>query len=235
MLAYLIGFVLSVPLFVLLRYCFDTPSPCGEGPAFDDLPGASSRPDVILPNISPDDSYSSHAFQEKLSAVFKTYSDYDYLRREYNRLSAPVDSKDGHCVFAFLITTTFFVFASPLESRTVSGILGCVLSLVSAFASRYVYRATPLVFSYRSVKTDDLRKSYNSAAPHGPCNELDGLEFYPHLSAPFDPFVYYVLVKRIIFMESVLDSLRFRRKLLKAIEAVSVILYLFLFSPADKI
>ena len=70
MLIYIIGCLIGLAMFVCLRYCLDTPSPCGDGPDFDSLPGYSTRPNVIIPPEAESDSYSSHSFQEKLYTVF---------------------------------------------------------------------------------------------------------------------------------------------------------------------
>ncbi len=110
--------------------------------------------------------------------------------------------------------------------------LAVVLPVAFYFASSFVYQILPWQFKYDTVKVSSLRFCCDHAAANGfpvTYKELEELEFAPYFSSePFDPFVYHVLKQRTLFMNSVLDSLLFRRKLLKIVEWIFVIIYLFL-------
>lgn len=226
MLIYIIGCLIGLAMFVCLRYCLDTPSPCGDGPDFDSLPGYSARPNVIIPNEVTSDSYSSHSFQDKLYTVFQTYSDYDRLRREYSEiLDTDRGQSSNSLIFnglTFLFLGAFSVYAFPLDVPAVKWIVSIALPFAFYFSAGRIYKASSFTFKYRSVNTNTLRKDYDSCIARD-CpityEELKGIQFEPYSpKTPFDPFIYHVLNKRIIFMESVLDSLRFRRKVLHALD-----------------
>lgn len=236
MFIYIIGCLIGLALFVCLRYCLDTPSPCGDGPDFDSLPGYSTRPNVIIPNEVTSDSYSSHSFQDKLYTVFQAYSDYDRLRREYNEI-LNIDRGQGSNSLVFngltlLFVGAFSVYAFPWDVPAVKWIVSIALPFAIYLSAGRIYKASSFTFKYRSVNTNTLRKDYdNCIARDCPITyeELKGLQFEPYSSkTPFDPFIYYVLNERILFMESVLDSLLFRRKLLKIVEGMFMIIFLLL-------
>lgn len=238
MFSYIIGCLIGLAMFVCLRYCLDTPSPCGDGPDFDSLPGYSTRPNVVVPDKITSGSYSSHSFQDKLYTVFRTYSDYDRLRREYKEiLNLDRGQSSNSFIFnglALLFLGAFSVYAFPWDVPTVKWIVSIALPVVFYFAAGRIYKASSFTFKYRSVNTSALRKDYGNCAAQG-CpityDELEGLQFEPYSpKVPFDPFIYHVLNKRIIFMESVLDSLRFRQEFAKVFECFMVLICLALYS-----
>lgn len=226
MFSYIIGCLIGLAMFVCLRYCLDTPSPCGDGPDFDSLPGYSTRPNVVVPDKITSGSYSSHSFQDKLYTVFRTYSDYDRLRREYNEI-LNIDRGQGSNSLVFngltlLFVGAFSVYAFPWDVPAVKWIVSIALPFAFYLIAGRIYKASSFTFKYRSVNTNTLRKDYdNRIARDCPITyeELKGLQFEPYSSkTPFDPFIYHVLNERILFMESVLDSLRFRRKVLHSLD-----------------
>lgn len=226
MFSYIIGCLIGLAMFVCLRYCLDTPSPCGDGPDFDSLPGYSTRPNVVVPDKITSDSYSSHSFQDKLYTVFRTYSDYDRLRREYNEI-LNIDRGQGSNSLVsngltLLFVGAFSVYAFPWDVPAVKWIVSIALPFSFYLIAGRIYKASSFTFKYRSVNTNTLRKDYdNCIARDCPITyeELKGLQFEPYSSkTPFDPFIYHVLNERILFMESVLDSLRFRRKVLHSLD-----------------
>lgn len=242
MLTCIIGCLIGLAMFVCLRYCLDTPSPCGEGADFDTLPGHSIRPNVIIPAAVTSDSYSSHSFQDKLYTVFQTYSDYDRLRREYNEILNIGRSQGSNSLIfnglTLLFVGAFSVYAFPWDAPTIKWLVSIALPFAFYFAAGHIYKASSFTFKYRSVNTNALRKDYDDfIARDCPITyeELNGLQFEPYFpKAPFDPFIYHVLKQRTIFMNSVLDSLLFRRKLLKVIEEVFALIYiLFLFQTPN--
>ncbi|MFR5994158.1 MAG: hypothetical protein ACLUF9_01235 [Oscillospiraceae bacterium] len=226
MFSYIIGCLIGLAMFICLRYCLDTPSPCGDGPDFDSLPGYSARPDVIIPSEVASASYSSHSFQEKLYAVFRTYIDYDRLRREYSEiLSIDRGQSSNSLIYnglSLLFIGAFSVYAFPWNVPVIKWIVSIALPVAFYFAAGRIYKVSSFTFKYRSVATNALRKDFDDCAAQGfpiTYEELKGLQFEPYSpKAPFDPFIYHVLNERIIFMESVLDSLRFRRKVLHALD-----------------
>ena len=238
MFSYIIGCLIGLAMFVCLRYCLDTPSPCGDGPDFDSLPGYSARPDVIIPPKAASDSYSSHSFQKKLYTVFQTYSDYDRLRREYNKYIGINGGQDTSRFMFYSLALpcvgVFSFFAFPWDVPAVKWIVSIALPFAFYFAAKRIYRASSFTFKYKSVNTNTLRKDYDGCIARD-CpityEELKGLQFEPNSSkVPFDPFIYHVLIERIIFMESVLDSLRFRQEFAKVVECFMILIYLVLYS-----
>lgn len=242
MLIYIIGCLIGLAMFVCLRYCFDTPSPCGDGPDFDSLPGYSTRPNVIIPGEVTSDSYSSHSFQDKLYTVFRTYSDHERLFREYSEiLDTDRGQSSNSLIFnglTFLFLGAFSVHNFPWDVEVVKWIVSIALPIAFYFISGRIYASSSLTFKYRSVNTERLRADYDDhIARNCPItyDELKGLHFEPYSpNYPFDPFIYHVLNRRIIYMESVLDSLRLRRKLAKIVDySMTIVYFLFFFSPGS--
>lgn len=242
MFSYIIGCLIGLAMFVCLRYCLDTPSPCGEDADFDSLPGYSTCPNVIIPNEVTSDSYSSHSFQEKLYIVFRTYSDYKRLFREYSEiLDTDRGQSSNSLIFnglTFLFLGAFSVHNFPWDVEVVKWIVSIALPIAFYFISGRIYVSSSLTFKYRSVNTERLRADYDDhIARNYPItyDELKGLHFEPYSpNYPFDPFIYHVLNRRIIYMESVLDSLRFRRKLAKIVDySMTIVYFLFFFSAGS--
>lgn len=232
MLIYIIGCLIGLAMFVCLRYCLDTPSPCGDGPDFDSLPGYSARPNVIIPDTINSRPYSSQTFQENLYAVYSTYNYYNLL---YSKYKSAIDSKTNSLVLYGASAFFFIVFSMhcfPWKVDALRWGVSFLLPVAFYFASSFVYQILPWQFKYDTVKVSSLRFCCDHAAANGfpvTYKELEELEFAPYFSSErFDPFVYHVLKQRTLFMNSVLDSLLFRRKLLKIVEWIFAIIYLFL-------
>lgn len=229
MFTFIIGAVVGLALFLCLRYCLDTPSPCGMGFDFDECPCCTVLPEIIFPEHGK---YAGSSYQQNLSTFLGTYRDYLRLSKKYRDV-AQIDSEAPLTLFAIVLVTAFAFFAFPAPSRVLRIVVGVALSIGLYVVSGFVYRASPLALSYRSVETAQLRKSYDYAASRGypiTYEELDGLCFEPE---SFDPFLYHVLKKRVSFMQSVMDSLIFRRKLLKVVGAAFAVIYLLFFFPTE--
>lgn len=232
MFSYIIGCLIGLAMFVCLRYCLDTPSPCGDGPDFDSLPGYSTRPNVIIPDTINSRPYSSQTFQENLYAVYSTYNCYNLL---YNKYKSAIESNTNGLVLYGTSSFFFIVFSMhcfPWQADALRWSVSFLLPVAFYFASSSVYQILPCQFRYDTVKVSSLRFCCDHAASNGfpvSYKELDGLEFAPYFSSePFDPFVYHVLKQRTLFINSVLDSLLFRRKLLKIVEGMFIIIFLLL-------
>ena len=96
MFTFIIGAVVGLALFLCLRYCLDTPSPCGMGFDFDECPCCTVLPEIIFPEHGK---YAGSSYQQNLSTFLGTYRDYLRLSKKYRDV-AQIDSEASLTLFA---------------------------------------------------------------------------------------------------------------------------------------
>ena len=124
MFTFIIGAVVGLALFLCLRYCLDTPSPCGMGFDFDECPCCTVLPEIIFPEHGK---YAGSSYQQNLSTFLGTYRDYLRLSKKYRDV-AQIDSEASLTLFAIVLITAFAFFAFPAPSRILRIVVGAAVS-----------------------------------------------------------------------------------------------------------